>query len=199
MSVRSSVSTRSRRAASSSKRASRCSCSTLLVGVFLGRVGALRALDERRGDGGRHDREQRDALEHHGDRHDAPGEVLRRDVAVAHGRDRLQRPPHAAEDARVLAVVEQRHEHAAHGHDDRGDEHDRARSAADRHRLAQELRHRALDEDETGDAAIVRSRPDRQPETHLTRVGRANANAPCSRMPLESRQERALDKLDLSI
>src|SRR4051812_34346133 len=45
--------------------------------------------------------------QHHEGRDDAPGGVLGVASPVAHGRDRLQRPPHADPDVRVLAVVEQ--------------------------------------------------------------------------------------------
>ena len=56
---------------------------------------------------------KRDPLEHHERGDDPSGDGLRRDVAVADGRHRLDRPPHPDEDVRVLLVVEQPHQQAA--------------------------------------------------------------------------------------
>src|SRR5215475_9540061 len=54
----------------------------------------LRPRDEGRRDHRRDDREERDPFEHHDGADQAAADVLGRDVAVADGRDGLQRPPH---------------------------------------------------------------------------------------------------------
>ena len=101
--------------------------------------------DERGGDRGRDDRQEGDPVEHD-DGCDQPARpVGGGDVAVADGRHRLDPPPHADPDARVLLAVENADEDAA-DHDNRGSGDDDGRDRAAHGRgLAQELRHPTFD------------------------------------------------------
>ena len=109
-----------------------------------------RAGDEGGGDRGGHDRDERDRLEHDERRDDASCDRLRRDVAVADGRHRLDRPPHADEDVRVLLVVEHAHEEPACDDDQPRRRDDHAGGASHRHRLAQEALHLPFEENDPG-------------------------------------------------
>ena len=92
----SSASIRSRRAAISS---SFCEGSSGVpsrsTSSYLAFVLARRSRHERRRDQRGEDREEGDPPEHHEGGDDAAGDMLRRHVAVADGRDRLHRPPEA--------------------------------------------------------------------------------------------------------
>jgi hypothetical protein len=71
--------------------------------------------------------------------------MRRRDVAVTHGGDRLQRPPHPDADIRILRLVDQRHQESGADHDHKRRDDDHGGSVADRRRLAQETLHLSLD------------------------------------------------------
>jgi hypothetical protein len=96
-------------------------------------------------DDGGHDREEGNALEHDEGRDDPPRALLRGDVSVAERRHRLQRPPHALPDTRVLVPVEQPHENAPDEDDDEGRDDDHIGCTADGERIAPEARYLWLD------------------------------------------------------
>jgi hypothetical protein len=105
--------------------------------------------DEGRGDRGGGDGQEGDALKHHEGRDDSSRRVLRCDVAIAHRCHRLQSPPHADPDVRVLAMVEQPYEHSATDDYHRGRCDDDAGSGPDGRRFTQEPRHAALNDVQT--------------------------------------------------
>src|SRR5262245_15790299 len=119
--------------------------SRLELGVLRLSCLTLSTRDKRRGDRGRDDGDERDALEHHECADEAAGHMLWRDVAITDGRHRLYRPPHADPDARVFRVIEDTDQDAAADHHERRCRHDHARRQADRGPRTQKLRHSPLD------------------------------------------------------
>ena len=112
---------------------------------------ACRARHESRGDRCGDDGEEGDSLEHDDGGDKLAAGILRGDIPVADRGHGLQREPHPDPDARVLLVVEQPKQDAPTYHDDgcRRDYHARGRSQSGR--LAEELRHPALDRARPGD------------------------------------------------
>jgi hypothetical protein len=116
-------------------------------------------------------------LEHDKGGDDTPGGVLRRHVAVTHGGHRLQRPPHANPDVRVLVVVEHPHQDAADDDYHRSRCDDNAGSGPHGGGFAQEARHAALDEVGTSYARHTRA-PSASVASALARRGRSSLRRP---------------------
>ena len=79
-------------------------------------------------------------------RDDSAGDVLRRSIPVADRCHRLDPEPHSRPGARVLAAVEHPHQDPAKNDDQHRHHDDDPGCAAHSDRLAQEVRHRSLDQ-----------------------------------------------------